>query len=102
MTVVNTLMSAVLIWGMYYLDYRSVTVFGTNVLLIVDRLWNAYHVANVSIGDDVPTSAFLQHPLVFNSIDHKVRARSIRFRPSPIHAFVLRHSKVCQGSTIMN
>lgn len=84
MNVINIGISIILIWFFYYLDYRSVTVLVTNVLLSIDRLHNAYNIAQSSRDSEVPISAYMSHPVIFNQIDYSLRISRIRFPPSKI------------------
>lgn len=89
---VNVVMSAYLIWGLYFLDYRSVSVFCSNVLLMLDRLALAYRVSSDSIRLDAPISSYQQQAKVFNDVDATIRSRYIRFAPSKIRILVEKHS----------
>jgi hypothetical protein len=69
MNIVNFVTSSVLIYGYYYLDYRSVTVLITNVLLVADKLATCFSIATRSIQEELPVSAYMATPVVFNTID---------------------------------
>jgi hypothetical protein len=65
----NFVVSSVLIYKFYYLDYRSITVLLTNVLLIADKLVFSLNTANSSIKETLPFSAYIKVPAVYNTID---------------------------------
>lgn len=94
MNLINIAMSVTLIWFFYYLDYRSVTVLLTNVLLSMDRLRNAYNIAQSSRDSDVPISAYMSHPVIFNQIDYSLRISRIRFPPSKIKLIAEQRCKI--------
>jgi hypothetical protein len=72
LNIVNIILSGILIFNYYYLDYRSVSVFLTNCILTIDRLMNAYNISTVA---DDPTnhllavSSYMTNPVVYNTID---------------------------------
>ncbi len=66
---INTITSAVLIYHYYYLDYRSITVFISNLLLICDKLYNCYNISKKSIKELIAYSAYMKMPMVYNTID---------------------------------
>jgi hypothetical protein len=68
MNVVNFILSAVLIYGYYYLDYRSVTVLLTNIILIVDKIINCFNVSKKSVEEVIPISAYMMTPVIFNVV----------------------------------
>ena len=68
--IINFILSAVLIYGYYYLDYRSVTVLITNFILIIDKLINCFNVSNKAVEEMLPISAYMTTPIVFNVIDN--------------------------------
>ena len=49
MNVINFILSSVLIYGYYYLDYRSITVLLTNTILIIDKIINCFNVSRKSV-----------------------------------------------------
>lgn len=67
--IINFILSGVLIYGYYYLDYRSITVLITNFILIIDKLINCFNVSNKSVDEMIPISAYMSTPVVFNTID---------------------------------
>lgn len=68
--IINFILSAVLIYGYYYLDYRSITVLITNFILIIDKLINCFNVSNKAVEEMLPISAYMTTPIVFNIIDN--------------------------------
>jgi len=76
MNILNFIVSSILIYGYYYLDYRSVTVLITNVLLIVDKLATCFSIATRSITEEVPVSAYMNVPVVFNTVDKDHKEQS--------------------------
>lgn len=74
---VNVVMSAVLIYHFYYLDYKSITVLISYVLLIADKLANAFLVSRRSFEECIVQSAYRSGPAVYNVIDpDRVQASS--------------------------
>jgi hypothetical protein len=80
--VINTITSAVLIYHYYYLDYRSITVFLSNLLLVADKMYNSYHISNKSIRDLMAYSAYMKTPIVYNTIDsdHIIRQNDVEMK----------------------
>jgi hypothetical protein len=77
MNSVNFILSAVLIYGYYYLDYRSVTVLLTNIILIVDKIINCFNVSKKSVEEVIPISAYMMTPVIFNVVDKDYRKSEI-------------------------
>jgi hypothetical protein len=69
LNICNFILSSILIYGFYYLDYRSVTILLTNVLLIVDKLLSCISISNKSVEELLPISAYMTTPVIFNTID---------------------------------
>jgi hypothetical protein len=69
LNICNFILSSILIYGYYYLDYRSVTVLITNVLLIVDKLFACLNISNKSVEELLPISAYMTTSVIFNTID---------------------------------
>ena len=80
MNILNFISSAVLIYGYYYLDYRSVTVLLTNVILIVDKIINCFNVSKKAVQDILPISAYMTTPIIFNIIDKDHRKDEIELK----------------------
>lgn len=66
---VNFLVSAVLIYHYYYLDYKSITVLVSFVLLIADKLSTAFSVSRRSLHEFIVESAYRSGPTVYNVLD---------------------------------
>lgn len=66
---VNFVMSSVLVYGFYYLDYKSVTVMITYLILIADKLVFSLNISKKSYEEVVPNSAYRTGPVVYNTID---------------------------------
>jgi hypothetical protein len=66
---INFICSAVLIYGYYYFDYKSITVLLTNLILIIDKLINCFNVSNKSVNEILPISAYMSVPVIFNVVD---------------------------------
>jgi hypothetical protein len=77
MNSVNFILSAILIYGYYYLDYRSVTVLLTNIILIVDKIINCFNVSKKSVEEVLPISAYMMTPIIFNVVDKDYRKSEI-------------------------
>jgi len=77
MNVVNFILSAILIYGYYYLDYRSITVLLTNIILIVDKIINCFNVSKKSVEEVIPISAYMMTPVIFNVVDKDYRKSEI-------------------------
>ena len=65
----NFLLSTVLIYHYYYLDYKSITVMLSFVLLIADKLVSAFTVSRRSFDDLIVQSAYRSGPAVYNVLD---------------------------------
>jgi hypothetical protein len=74
--IINFILSGVLIYGYYYLDYRSITVLITNFILIIDKLINCFNVSNKAVAEMLPISAYMTTPIVFNVIDNDHKHKS--------------------------
>jgi hypothetical protein len=70
---INFLLSAILIYAFYYLDYRSITVLLTNIVLVVDKLYNAYSISLQSVEQELACSAYMKTAVVFNRVDEDYR-----------------------------
>lgn len=80
MNVINFILSSVLIYGYYYLDYRSITVLLTNTILIIDKIINCFNVSKKSVQEILPISAYMTTPIIFNIIDKDYRKESIELK----------------------
>lgn len=80
MNIINFILSAVLIYGYYYLDYKSITVLLTNVILIVDKIINCFNVSKKAVQDILPISAYMTTPVIFNIIDKDYRKDEIELK----------------------
>jgi len=80
MNIINFILSAVLIYGYYYLDYRSITVLLTNTILIIDKIINCFNVSKKSVQDILPISAYMTTPVIFNIIDKDYRKENIELK----------------------
>jgi hypothetical protein len=69
----NTIFSAVLIYVYYYLDYRSITVLLTNIVLVADKLYNAITTSMRSVNEEIAYSAYLKTQIIFNRVDSDYR-----------------------------
>ena len=74
--IINFILSSVLIYVYYYLDYRSITVLITNFILIIDKLINCFNVSNKSVEEMLPISAYMTTPVVFNTIDNDYKHKN--------------------------
>jgi len=80
MNVINFILSSVLIYGYYYLDYRSITVLLTNTILIIDKIINCFNVSKKSVQEILPISAYMTTPIIFNIIDKDHRKEAIELK----------------------
>lgn len=80
MNVINFILSSVLIYGYYYLDYRSITVLLTNTILIIDKIINCFNVSKKSVQEILPISAYMTTPIIFNIIDKDYRKEAIELK----------------------
>lgn len=80
MNIINFILSAILIYGYYYLDYKSITVLLTNIILIVDKIINCFNVSKKSVQDILPISAYMTSPIIFNIIDKDYRKDEIELK----------------------
>jgi hypothetical protein len=68
-SIVNFAISGVLVFRDYYLDFKTVTVWFTYLLLIADKMMFSLQTSIESNEKCVPTSAYRTGPVVFNVID---------------------------------
>lgn len=80
MNLINFILSSVLIYAYYYLDYRSVTVLVTNTILIIDKIINCFNVSKKSVQEILPISAYMTTPIIFNIIDKDHRKEAIELK----------------------
>jgi hypothetical protein len=83
---INIITSAILIFHYYYLDYRSITVFISNLLLIGDKLYNSYNISKKSIRELIAYSAYMKMPMVYNTIDSDHVINNIELN-NPVNQF---------------
>lgn len=69
LSVVNFVMSSVLVYHFYYLDYKSITVMITYAVLIADKLASSLSNSQRSYEQCLPYSAYRSGPLVYNVVD---------------------------------
>jgi hypothetical protein len=67
--VANIIISGIMIFGYYYLDYKTITGFLTNILLIADKIYNSMSTAVQSVEEFLPFSSYMKMPVLFNTID---------------------------------
>ena len=77
LTIINFILSAVLIIHYYYLDSRSVTVLVTNFLLIIDKLINCIKISTKSVEEEAPSSAYITIPIKYNTIDNDYKINNM-------------------------
>lgn len=65
----NILFSGVLVFYFYYLDYRTITTFVTNIILCWTKVFKGYFLANRSMQENIALSYYNTHFLSFNAID---------------------------------
>ena len=65
----NVLFSSILIYSDYYLDYRTITVMLTNIILVGDKLYNCFTISKKSVNEEMACSAYLKTAIIFNVID---------------------------------
>ena len=70
--VLNFIFSAVLVYHYYYLDYRSITVLLTNILLCWQKIIKGIEISKDSYVGDLAYSYFNVKNLSFNTIDKKI------------------------------
>jgi hypothetical protein len=68
MSITNFVLSSIVIHE-YYLDYKTLTVLLTNILLVVDKISSCYMISNTSLIEKLPYSAYMKTPVIFNTID---------------------------------
>lgn len=69
--ILNFIFSAMLIYIFYYLDYRSITVLLTNIMLCWQKISRGIEIATESYKNDLAYSYFNTINLSFNTIDRK-------------------------------
>jgi hypothetical protein len=65
----NLLFSAILVFGMYYLDNKTISVFLTNTVLIGGKLYSMYNTSYYSVYEELCYSAYMTNPICYNTID---------------------------------
>jgi hypothetical protein len=70
--IVNTTLSGILIFNDYYLDTRSITVFITNILLLIGKLYNGLSISYNSKKKCLAYSLTLVEPISWNVIDKDI------------------------------
>jgi hypothetical protein len=68
MSITNFVISAIVVYE-YYLDYKTLTVLLTNILLLVDKIASCYSISKTSLMEKLPYSAYMKTPVIFNTID---------------------------------
>jgi hypothetical protein len=76
--IVNLILSGILIYRFYYLDYRSITVLLTNFILIIEKLYNSYEIAKKSSNNTLAYSAYLVTFVNYNCIDNDYRHKDLQ------------------------
>jgi phage-related protein len=66
-----------MIFGYYYLDYKTITGFLTNILLIGDKIYNSMSTAVQSVEEFLPFSSYMKMPVLFNTIDSKYKKQEL-------------------------
>jgi len=69
LNLINFIMSSVLIYHFYYLDFKSISVMITYFLLVSDKLFTTLSTSKKSYLEIIPNSAYMNRLIVFNSID---------------------------------
>lgn len=69
LNIVNFVMSSVLIYHFYYLDFKSISVMITYFLLVSDKLFTTIATSKKSYLEIMPNSAYMNGPVVFNIVD---------------------------------
>ncbi len=67
--ILNVICSSVLVFGMYYYDYRTATTLLTNVLLLVNKLSTCITISNRSKQEFLAISYYTVDNLSYNTID---------------------------------
>lgn len=68
MSITNFIISSIVIYE-YYLDYKTLTVLLSNILLVVDKIASCYSISKTSLDNKLPYSAYMKTPVIFNTID---------------------------------
>lgn len=69
MSAVNFVLSSVLVFHYYYLDYKSISVMITYAILIADKLASSWTNSRKSFEECIPYSAYRTGPVVYNMVD---------------------------------
>lgn len=78
---VNVVISAVLIFGYWYLGFQTITVFLTNTALCVSLIFSQWNYSRDGIESGVPYSLFKTDPSVYNNIDRAIKQDPKYFKP---------------------
>ena len=66
---INTILSAILLFVMYYQDFRTVTVFLSNLALVGDRVWKGYSISQQCEREGLAISIYQTENTYFNVVD---------------------------------
>ena len=83
----NVLFSGVLLFHFYYRDFRTITVFLSNIALISDRVWKGYCVSRECLQDGYAISIYQTEPTYFNVVDEAYRVSSASLPPMEMTDF---------------
>lgn len=79
--IINTILSAWIIFYFYYDGFRSVTALITNVLLVVGKVWNDWNIVNDCLTKDcMALSTALNKPLSYNVLDEKLKNNDLEMK----------------------
>lgn len=79
--IINTILSAWIIFHYYYDGFRSVTSLITNVLLVVGKVWNDWNIVNDCLTKDcMALSTALSEPLSYNVLDEKLKNHDLEMK----------------------
>ncbi len=65
----NFIFSAILVLGMYYYDYRTITTLLSNTLLVTGKVSNGLTISQKSVDKKISISSYLTKYISFNDID---------------------------------
>lgn len=79
-SIVNFVLSCVLVYHFYYLDYKSVSVMIAYAVMIADKLYSSLDNSQRSYQECLPYSAYRFGPVVYNVVDADYRTTEMTSR----------------------
>jgi hypothetical protein len=81
--ILNIILSCILLFGMYYYDYRTITTLLSNCLLLVGKINTCYKISSRSYKEMLAISYYTVDNLSYNTIDEDYKIPSPTPTPPP-------------------